>query len=125
MTTSAQYQASLEWDRDINKWIDSLSVDLLALFETQIAQVMQFYAPKIEAWMKAYAPWKDQTGNARQALHAEVEALVRDSYSIVLTSGMPYGYWLELKYQGRYAIIQPALDYWFPIVIAEVRRIME
>ena len=76
-----------------------------------LLELAQQFAPQIEAWMKAQAPWTDRTSNARQGLHTEVEALVNE-ISIWLMHGVDYGVFLELKNAGRYAIIGPALDYW-------------
>lgn len=121
---SADYRATLDWDRDIGSWVAEVSSDALDALEAAFSQIVDRYAPQIESWMKANAPWTDRTANARQGLHAETEKLVKDSYNIVLTHGVEYGYWLELKNQGRYAIIQPALDHWFPIILAEVRRVL-
>lgn len=79
--------------------------------------------PEIENWMKANAPWTDRTGNARQTLHVDVEAAV-DRIAMVLAHGMFYGIYLETKNAGRYAIVTPAVDYWAPIIMADVRAVL-
>lgn len=103
------------------RWIVSPAVAFPALVKYQqqaifagIVGIAEFYAPQIEAWMKQSAPWTDQTGNARQSLHTDIETVGKSMVTIILEHGVDYGYWLEVAHQGRFSIILPALDYWAP-----------
>lgn len=89
----------------------------------QIMSVMQYYAPQIESHAKANAPWSDQTGNARNGLAARA-GREGDSFYIVLYHQVPYGIWLEVKYDGRNAIIMPTLDEFLPKVQSGLDGIM-
>lgn len=91
--------------------------------QDKIMSVMQFYAPQIESYAKANAPWTDQTGNARNGLAARA-GREGESYYIVLYHQVPYGLWLEVKYDGRNAIIMPTLDEFLPKVQAGLDGIM-
>jgi hypothetical protein len=109
------------WDVDpVTLWAGAMGdyhrdVDL-ALF-----QVAQLTAAEAEAWMKTNAPWKDQTGNARQGLYATPEH-VADMLSVVeLGHGVYYGLVLEYKNRGQYAIVWPAYDHWGPIMMDRLR----
>lgn len=66
-------------------------------------------AKAIEEWMRENAPWDDRTGDAREGLSTDVlhEGFRQEIY---LMHGVDYGIWLEVRWNGRYAIIQPALD---------------
>jgi hypothetical protein len=88
-----------------------------------LGNLATYFAPLIENWMKNNALWTDRTGNARQSLYTEVEKMVSE-VSIYLSHGQPYGIWLELANQGRYAIVQPALDYWAKRVWQSVKRVI-
>jgi hypothetical protein len=57
--------------------------------------------------MRQNAPWTDQTGNARNGLFAEAKHDWGRTHAIVLYHSVPYGIWLEVRHQGRYAIILP------------------
>lgn len=79
-------------------------------------------AEAMEEWAKMNAPWKDVTGRARAGLHAWVEQ--RGSIGIIWLSHdetLDYTKWLEIAHQGRFSILEPARDYWFPIT----RRAMQ
>lgn len=80
-----------------------------------------YYAPQIENWMKDNASWTDRTGNARQTLWAESQALVNGA-ALHFGHGMSYGVFLEYANAGRFAIIAPALDHWTPIIWAAVKE---
>ena len=84
----------------------------------------QSMAPAVENYMKNEAPWKDQTGNARAGLQARAFK-EGDSIGIDLNHSVPYGVYLEAKWSGRYAIIQPTVDHMGPIVMARFNRLME
>jgi hypothetical protein len=75
-----------------------------------VFQVGQYWAAVFEEYSKTQAPWQDQTSNARQSLHAFVEELSNDTVRLYLSHGMPYGIYLETKWQGRYAIIWPTIE---------------
>lgn len=67
-------------------------------------------AEDLEQWMKNNAPWEDRTGDARAGLTAEAHHQgFRQEILIYHTA--EYGVWLEVRWNGRYAIIQPALDH--------------
>ena len=100
--------------------------------------VMQRWAPEIENWMKAGAPWTDRTSNARQALYAVVDpptsAQVVALIELVMAQGMLYGAYLEgfdPRYnfaptqQGqKYAIVMPALDHFGPLIWADIKKML-
>lgn len=75
-----------------------------------IKQVAQEWQGILEPYMKENAPWDDQSGNARQTLHAFVEELSNDTVRLYLAHGVEYGLHLETRFAGRYAIIWPTIQ---------------
>lgn len=86
--------------------------------------IAQYNAPRVESYMKDNAPWTDRTGNARNGLAARP---YRDNneVGIVLFHQVPYGIYLETRFDGRYAIIQPTIDTLGPQIMAQYNRILE
>lgn len=76
---------------------------------------MFLWAPQIEADMKRNAKWTDRTSNARQTLQVVV---IQEGNKIILIAKqhMFYGKYLELKSQGKYAIVMPTLRRYYPRV---------
>lgn len=65
-------------------------------------------ASRGEAEMKAKAPWKDHTTDARNGLQAEAEG--RDTfYQLTMGHGVEYGIYLEKSNGGRFQIVMPVL----------------
>lgn len=89
----------------------------------ELEALLNFYAPEVENWMKNTAPWTDQTGAARNGLAARYYS-DNDSKGIVLFHQVPYGIWLEVRFDGRYAIINPALIEWGPRVMDGTRNML-
>lgn len=77
-------------------------------------------AEAMENYAKANAPWQDQTGDARERLHATVEE-TGPIGTIVLSHGVDYGLWLELK---GYGIIAETIDVFGPIVMRSLQNMM-
>ncbi len=94
------------------------------LIKEKTEAVLQRYAPEIENWMKVNAPWTDQTGAARNGLAARYYS-DSESTGIILFHQVPYGLWLEVRYSGKYAIIDPALQEWGPRVMAGLTGTLE
>lgn len=85
-------------------------------------------AGEIQQWMQDNAPWEDQTGAAREGLRATVGRentggdIARElaggssgdnfEFGIVVYHTVDYGIWLEIRWNGKYAIIQPTIEHW-------------
>jgi hypothetical protein len=80
-------------------------------------------AQEMEVWARANAPWMDRTGDARALLDAHVDETVGPIGMVVIQHGVPYGLWLEIANQGRYAIIAPTIDMWAPIFFHRLERL--
>lgn len=77
--------------------------------DSLIYKVMEYEANGAQNNMRLGAPWTDRTGNARQGLFARAGRMP-GAYYIVLYHTMPYGFWLEVKNSGRYAIVEPTIQ---------------
>jgi len=82
-----------------------------------------YWAAAIEADMKREASWIDWTGNARQTLNAFVIA-DDDTVMLVAKQQMFYGVSLELDHGGRYTIVMPTLQRYYPQVWAGISRML-
>lgn len=81
-------------------------------------------APLVENHMKTSAPWNDVTGNARNGLFARPYS-EGDEVGIILGHSVDYGIWLEVRWNGKYAVIQPTIDEMGPVVMARFNRLMD
>lgn len=77
--------------------------------DRSIGRVMDAESAYATAYLKAHAPWHDDTGAARAGLSATVSELGPGSYELLLSYSVTYGVWLETKESGRYAVITPAM----------------
>ena len=99
--------------------------------------VCQRWAPEIENWMKGNKVWVDRTSNAVQSLYSQVQPLtaaeVVDIIELIMSHEVLYGVYLEgydpnhgyarTRLGSKYAIVEPALDYFAPKVWADVRSL--
>lgn len=93
------------WDSGkLNSNLDALpgAVDKL------ISKTIDFHAARGESIMKTQAPWTDRTVNARNSLHTKT---VHDKthHELILAHGMRYGFWLEVRWAGKWGIVLPTL----------------
>jgi hypothetical protein len=80
-------------------------------------------APQVANHMKTNAPWTDRTGNARNGLAAQPYD-EGDAVGIVLYHQVSYGIWLEVRWGGRYAIINPTIDVMGPRVMSQYNNLL-
>lgn len=109
--------------------------------DARIQSIMGYEATDAQNFMRTHAPWNDQTGNARQGLFAksgkgEAQGPGRSvttgrftkgtsgSYYIVIYHTMPYGIWLEVKHEGKLAIIDPTLNEYGPRVMKDLNGLL-
>lgn len=93
--------------------------------DAAMTAIINRHAATGESWMKTNAPWNDDTGNARQGLHGTPEREKLNYYMIVLAHAVSYGIWLEVRWNGRYEIINPALRHVGPQVMHSASRLFE
>lgn len=115
---------TFEWESDPEQVMGTLAQDYSRAIHVGIFAIAQSYAPEIENWMRANAPWTDRTGNARQSLWSDVNEVANMTVELIMSHGVDYGKWLELLHSGRYAIITPALDHFAPKIWADVKRML-
>lgn len=92
--------------------------------DKRVSGLMSYYAGAIGAAAKAGAPWTDRTSNARNGLTAGAGKKGQTHY-IVLAHRVPYGIWLEVRWGGKYAIIEPTLQNYGPRVMGAFGRLLE
>lgn len=84
------------------------------LYKEQVRQavvaVAQFFSVQLENYAKTNARWTDRSGNARQGLYSLVDDAAENAVIIYLSHGVDYGKWLEIAFQGRFAIIWEAIE---------------
>lgn len=93
--------------------------------DRRVGRVMDAESAYATAYLKAHAPWHDNTGAARAGLSATVSDLGRGSYELLLSYSVTYGVWLETKDSGRYAVITPAMRILGDKLLSDLSGIIE
>ena len=75
-------------------------------------------AENMEIYAKANRPWTDRTGNARRTMEG-VFARDGDRFTAGVEGHMPYSVFLELGFDGRYAILAPTVRHFAPDVLLQ------
>jgi hypothetical protein len=113
---------TFRWEQPPTVWLAGTEAYIRAVWNA-IYAACQKRAPEIQNWMRSNAPWTDRTGNARQGLNTQVEGS-QDEIALFFAHGVFYGIFLELRNSGRYAVVNPALDHWGPIIWQDVLAVM-
>ena len=99
-------------------------IPLLAGFiDRSVAAAMKYHEGPVENYMKANAPWTDRTTNARNGLAARYVP-GGTKHSLVLFHQVPYGIWLEVRHDGKYAIIMPTVQEFGPKVMHTLEQLL-
>jgi hypothetical protein len=78
-----------------------------------LSKTTAYYSLRTETYAKSKAKWRDRTGNARSGLTAtySIEAGTSGgTFTIELFHRVSYGIWLEVRYGGKFAIINRSID---------------
>jgi hypothetical protein len=98
---------------------------LPAFIDKAVAASMKYNEGGAENWLKANAPWSDQTSNARNGLAARYAGSGGGVHTMVLYHQMPYGIWLEVRWDGKYAVILPGVQQTGPKVMHTLQGILD
>lgn len=102
---------------------DSLTPSLKALLpkvDAAVDLVFDRYEAVAETHARTNAPWQDNTGNARAGLFAQHDAEHMVRHSLTIYGTMPYTFWLEVRWSGKYAIIGPTMVHIAPQMAADI-----
>ena len=97
--------------------LDKLENDLINLVK-KLKIALELDSKNIAATMEQYAKnnarWTDRTGHARQFIRSNVEWQNTNKLLISISHHVDYGIWLELANEGKYAILEEALNKHLP-----------
>jgi hypothetical protein len=94
----------LTWTNPLPANIDRIYPGLSRAIEAATAKKSN----DAQTYMRTNAPWQDQTSNARNGLFSEPFS-EGTNFGMILFHTVPYGIYLETRFSGRYAIINPTL----------------
>lgn len=111
------------------EWVEDTLTPGLREFPAKVDRAafaaIQFGATQAEAHARATAPWNDQTGNARATLRASTEHEPLQMHRIILSHGMPYGIWLEVRGQGKNRVIIPTINWTGDLVMRTLAGLLK
>ncbi len=90
-----------EFEEGIGKLAGDLTQSLTPLGEN--------LADGFKSYAKANAPWTDRTGGLRRSIDS-VFIVNKDMLQVILFDDEPYGVFLELCFEKRYAILMPTVE---------------
>jgi hypothetical protein len=88
---------------------DGRAALLILRLQRGLASYTEGFAKRVEEYAKEHAIWQDRTGDARRGLTAKGEQRLTE-YKITLFHTVDYGLWLEVRWNGKYAVIRPTLE---------------
>lgn len=106
---------------------DTLSPNLEAMprkLEGLIATTVDYSATRAEGYARTNASWTDRTGNARGGLFTAPFHAFGSNHGYDVGHSVPYGIWLEVRWEGRYAIIEPTVQAMGPELMGMVKDLM-
>ncbi len=111
-------------DEEIIPFLKNLPRDVIQIVE----EILEDYTDDITNWMQVNAPWEDRTESARASLRAQVQQGTKRIIRLLLfyealedERGHDYGKYLENMQGGRFQILRPAMDEFFPQIQASIQ----
>jgi len=92
--------------------------------DTRLFEELSVIAKEIEETAKAYHPWSNVTGAAEAGLNCHAERS-GTGVKVILAHGVDYGIWLEVKFGGKWGVIEPAMTLSYPDIMAAMMRALE
>jgi Bacteriophage HK97-gp10, putative tail-component len=109
-------RGDIQWDDQISPRLQNADRKVNDFLKATVQQ----HAPQVEASAKRNAPWRDRTGNARSGLRGVAESS-GNTHKIILAHGVPYGIYLEVRFSGKYSIINKTIATEGPQVMRTVQ----
>ena len=94
-----------------------------AVLSARVLEVMREYAREMEDYAKSNHPWSNRTGDAEAGLTTTVEENPFRP-KIYLYHTVSYGLWLEVRFNGLYAVILPTIEDLGPGLIRRIEEVI-
>lgn len=118
MTARMEWTGTIQITQNMSNYGDALKQMALGIGES--------VAPRMETDAKHEAKWQDRTANARQSLNGRAWQTDNGDVTIIqLSHGVFYGLFLEVRNQGRFAIVIPMMQRYYPIVWNMVKEALK
>ncbi len=114
----------IDWvrsSREVNAALDRYADSV----DDTVKVVADIFATVIEGYAKQHAPWQDDTGAARQNLHAYAEEMAEGVIGLLLQHGVHYGLFLETAHAGKMATVWPTIEKHLPEIEQALMAIFE
>lgn len=82
----------------------------------------KYVSGEAEDFMRSNAPWTDQTGAARNGLGTSVQVST-NKVALVMYHSVPYGVFLEVRWGGKYGIIEKTMAATGPRLVEVIGRL--
>ena len=117
----------VKWNQPPRVYFQALSREWLDALYAEIHRVIKGYEGPIIEWMQTNATWKDRTGDARRGLGSWAEDMTDNVIRLWVfhSDDVPYGRFLEFDHQGRYAILQPAIDHFGVQIWNDIKAVVD
>lgn len=112
---------SVEWE---TKELEQKLRDITENLDEKVAAIFRENEAWATVWMKANAPWTDNTGRARAELGAKSYSSGH-THEMVLFGGAPYQIWLEVANSGRFQILGPAMRYVAAKLLRDLQSLLD
>lgn len=92
-----------------------------------LSRTTELYSLRAETYAKSKAPWTDRSTNARSGLASTYRGEISSSgarFEIDVFHRVPYGIWLELKYNGKWSIINKTISVEGPRFFSTANKVM-
>lgn len=117
---------TISWNIDPGEYLERLTRQRGDAIEHDIVNLVDHLSDQATAFMRQEARWTDRTGAARAGLYADIERVVRESVTLLMSYGpaIEYAYWLEWAHQGRFEILSTTSDNFAPLLFRGVQEIV-
>lgn len=103
-------------------------IEKIAKHENKVQKAVLLYGEtaglKLEAQAKEDAPWEDRTANARNSLKGGADKKGKGA-RIYLSGNMEYSKWLEIGFDGDYAVIEDTVTSNAPAILKGLDKILD
>ena len=89
-------------------------------FNNLVSNIFEYESAYATTWMKANAPWHDDTGAARASLNATAHSS-GSSHELLLAHGVSYGIWLEIAHNRKYQILASAQRHMANKIMSDIK----
>jgi len=115
---------TVSWSIDPAEYLERLTRQKADAIERDIVRLVDSLAKQATAWLRENHRWQNVTGETEAGLYSDIERVVRESVTLLLSYGPTSEHAWRLEANPKFSLLGDASDNFWPLLLRGAQEIV-